>query len=82
MINIGNIFNTGPANAATAMNNLVRPKSVIPSHVNEVVADGGVVIPGTKTAQFLKAIEMPGYVPLSGRTREFDGEGRCVAECN
>jgi hypothetical protein len=56
--------------------------SVIPSHGNEVATNGGVVIPGTKTAQFLKAIEMPGYVPLSGRTMQFDGEGRCVAVCN
>ena len=82
VINIGDIFTTGPTNAAAAMNNLVRPKSVIPSHANEVATNGGVVIPGTKTAQFLKAIEMPGYVPLSGRTMQFDGGGRCVAGCN
>ena len=82
VINIGDIFTTGPANAAAAMNNLVRPKSVIPSHANEVATNGGVVIPGSKTAQFLKALEMPGYVPLSGRTMQFDGDGRCVAGCN
>jgi hypothetical protein len=34
------------------MNNLVRPKSVIPSHANEVATNGGVVITETRTAQF------------------------------
>jgi hypothetical protein len=64
------------------MNNLVRPKSVIPSHANEVATNGGVVITETRTAQFLKAMEMPGHVPLSGRTMQFDSRGHCVAECN
>ena len=81
VINIGDAFTTGPEEAAYAMNHLVRPKAVIPSHANEVATTGGTVIPGTRTAQFLSLIDMPGYVPLSGRTMEFDGAGRCVAGC-
>jgi L-ascorbate metabolism protein UlaG (beta-lactamase superfamily) len=82
VINIGDVFTTGPEEAAFAMNELVYPKSVIPSHANEVATSGGSVIPGTKTAKFLSLIEMPGHVPLSGRTMDFDGHGRCVAGCN
>jgi L-ascorbate metabolism protein UlaG (beta-lactamase superfamily) len=82
VINMGDIFTTGPQTAAAAINKLVRPKSVIPSHSNEVATSGGVVIPGTRTAQFLNLIEMPGHVPLSGATMQFDGEGRCIAGCN
>src|SRR6266852_6707571 len=53
VINIGDVFTTGPEEAAFAVNELVRPKSVIPSHANEVATSGGKVIPGTKTAKFL-----------------------------
>jgi L-ascorbate metabolism protein UlaG (beta-lactamase superfamily) len=81
IINIGDAFTTGPEEAAFAMNNLVRPKSVIPSHANEVATSGGKVNPGSRTAQFLGLIEMPGYVPLSGRTMQFDSQGHCVAGC-
>jgi L-ascorbate metabolism protein UlaG (beta-lactamase superfamily) len=81
VINIGDVFTTGPEQAAFAMNHLVQPKSVIPSHANEVATSGGKVLPGTQTAKFLSLLEMPGHVPLSGRTMQFDGEGRCVAGC-
>jgi len=67
VINIGDAFTTGPEEAAFAMNELVRPNSVIPSHANEVATSGGKVIPGTRTANFLDLLKMPGYVPLSGR---------------
>jgi hypothetical protein len=40
------------------------------------------LIPGTRTATFLNLIEMAGYVPLSGVTMQFDGDGRCVAGCS
>ena len=29
----------------------------------------------------LKAAKMPVHVPLSGRTMQFDGSGRCVSGC-
>ena len=37
------------------MNELVKPNSVIASHVNEAGTDGGKVRPGSKTEAFVKA---------------------------
>ena len=53
VINMGDIFTTGPEEAAFAMNELVRPVSVIPSHVNEAATQGGVAVAGSRTARFL-----------------------------
>jgi len=81
VINIGDTFTTGPAEAAHVMNEVVKPKSVIPSHANEPATAGGKVVAGTRTAAFLAAISMPGHVPLSGKTMAFDGGGVCVEGC-
>ncbi len=81
VMNIGDTFTTGPSEAAYVINDLVRPNSVILSHVNEVATKGGKVLPGTRTETFLKAVKVPAHVPLSGRTMEFDGGGKCVAGC-
>lgn len=81
VINIGGTFTTGPAEAAYVVNELVRPKAVIPSHANEPATVDGKVAPNSKTAAFQKAVKMPVHVPLSGRTMEFDGGGRCVSGC-
>jgi L-ascorbate metabolism protein UlaG (beta-lactamase superfamily) len=53
VINMGDIFTTGPEEAAFAMTELIRPASVIPSHVNEAATQGGVPIAGTRTARFV-----------------------------
>lgn len=82
IVNIGDVFTSGPEVAAFEMNVLVRPKAVIPSHVNEIATSGGKVIPGSKTARFLSLVKMAGYVPLSGRTMEFNEQGRCILGCN
>ena len=34
MINIGGTFTTGPTEPAYVINNLIKPKTVIPSHAN------------------------------------------------
>ena len=81
VINIGDTFTTGPAEAAYVINDLVKPAAVIPSHANEAATDGGKVIAGTRTEAFLKAVAMPAHVPLSGRTMAFNGAGACVAGC-
>ena len=54
---------------------------MIPSHANEVATKGGKLLPNTKTAAFKKAAKMPVHIPLSGRTMEFDGSGKCVKGC-
>ena len=77
----GSPFTTGPAESAFIVNELVRPNSVIASHANEPATIGGKLIESSRTAAFRKAANMPVHVPLSGRTMEFDGSGRCVAGC-
>ena len=81
VINIGDTFTTGPVEAAYVVNELVQPKSVIPSHANEEATKDGKVIEGTRTAAFRDLATMPVHIPLSGQTMEFDSEGNCVAGC-
>ncbi len=81
VMNIGDTFTTGPTEAAFVVNELIKPAAVIPSHANEQATDGGTVVAGTRTDQFLKAVSVPAHLPLSGRTMEFDGKGTCVAGC-
>jgi len=97
VINIGDIFTTGPEEAAFAITDYIAPASVIPSHVNEAATQGGVAVEGSKTARFqeLVAKESGGHgtrarggrnriavhLPLSGITMDFDAKGRCVAGC-
>ena len=82
VMNIGGFpFTTGPTEAAYVVNDLVRPASVIASHANEPATVGGKLSPTSRTAAFQKAAKMPVHVPLSGRTMEFDGSGRCTAGC-
>ena len=82
VMNVGGFpFTTGPAESAYVVNELVRPNSVIVSHANEPATVGGKVAPNSKTAAFQNAAKMPVHVPLSGRTMQFDGSGRCVSGC-
>jgi L-ascorbate metabolism protein UlaG (beta-lactamase superfamily) len=81
VMNIGDVFTTGPTEAAFVINELVKPASVIVSHANEVATEGGKVIAGTKTEIFMKDTNVPVHLPLSGKTMEFNGNGKCVAGC-
>ena len=81
VMNIGDGFTTGPAEAAYVINDLVKPASVIASHANEVGTVNGKVRPGSKTEAFMKAVKVPVHIPLSGRTMEFDSAGKCTAGC-
>jgi L-ascorbate metabolism protein UlaG (beta-lactamase superfamily) len=81
VMNIGDGFTTGPAEAAYVINELVQPASVIPSHVNEEGTVGGKARPGSKTEAFMKAVKVPAYLPLSGKTMAFDAAGKCAAGC-
>jgi len=81
VINIGDTFTTGPAEAAYVINELVKPASVIPSHANEGATRDGRVVAGTRTATFMEAVRVPVHLPLSGRTMAFDAGGRCVSGC-
>jgi L-ascorbate metabolism protein UlaG (beta-lactamase superfamily) len=81
VINIGDTYTTGPKEAAYVINEMVKPASVIPSHANEAATKNGKVIADTRTDVFMKASKVPVYLPLSGRTMEFEQSGKCVAGC-
>ena len=81
VLNIGDVFTTGPTEAAYVINNLVKPNSVIASHANEAATKDGKLLPNTKTAAFKAAVQVPTYLPLSGKTMEFDANGKCTGGC-
>jgi len=70
------------AAAAHIANDLVRPSTVLLSHVNEAATAGGKVKSGTHTADVVSLVKGRAvHLALSGRTMEFDGSGKCVAGC-
>ena len=81
VMNIGDTFTTGPAEAAWVVNELIKPNSVIASHANQPSTSGGKVIAGTRVDNFSKLSKMPVHVPLSGRTMSFDSRGKCTSGC-
>jgi len=81
VINIGDTFTTGPAEAAWVVNKLIKPEAVIVSHANQPSTQGGKVIAGTRVDEFSKLSKVPVHVPLSGRTMTFNGKGKCVSGC-
>jgi len=68
--------------AAHIANDLVKPATVLVSHVNEGATSGGKVKGGTHTADFVALVKGRAvHLALSGKTMEFDGGGKCVAGC-
>ena len=78
--NMGDIFSMGPDDASNMIRFLVRPTTVLPSHVNEAATSGGAVVPGTRTEAFTRTANkfVDVVVPVSDTTLTFDGSGRCV----
>ena len=81
------VLNLGP-NAVTAKdgayvaNELVRPAAVIVTHVNEGATTSGKLRPTSRTAAFMSLVKgRPVYPALSGKTTQFNGDGKCVAGC-
>jgi len=66
---------------AHAMNDLVRPVSVIITHPNEPVTEGGKLRPLSRTEAVIKQLKPAAHLAISERTMEFDGKGKCVAGC-
>ena len=81
------VLNLGPSagtvmSGAHAMNELVRPAAVILTHPNEAVTEGGKLRPATRAAALIKQLKgVTPHLAISGRTMEFDGNGKCVAGC-
>ena len=81
VLNIGDVYSTGPTEAAYVINELVKPNAVIASHANEAATKDGKILPNTRTATFKAATHVPVYVPLSGKTMNFNAEGKCTGGC-
>jgi L-ascorbate metabolism protein UlaG (beta-lactamase superfamily) len=80
------VLNLGPnpgifSSGAYAMNELVQPASVILTHPNEPVTEGGKLRPTSRTAALTKQLKPATHLAISERTMEFDGKGKCVAGC-
>lgn len=81
------VFNFGASagtvrSSAHVLNTLIRPASVILTHVNEAATEGGKLKPASRTAAIIKMFKGPvPHLAVSGRTMEFDGKGKCVAGC-
>lgn len=69
----------GHEDAIKVVQHLIRPTTVMPSHVGEQATSGGVLRANTRTELFVRNVK--GYtdvvLPLSDVTRMFDGDGRC-----
>jgi L-ascorbate metabolism protein UlaG (beta-lactamase superfamily) len=80
VLNMSDTVTLGPNEATFMIKSLVRPRSVMPSHVNEQATAGGVVRGGTRVDLFQLFVRDYADVvlPLSDVTRTFDGSGRCV----
>ena len=80
VLNLGNnpgIYYSAPH----VINELIQPTSVILTHANEPATEGGRLRSQSRTAAVSEQIETPVHLAISGRTMEFDGQGRCVTGC-
>ncbi len=85
----GDLFTMGPDEAAFAVKRLIKPRTVIPEHFNQVSTSGGKVIAGTRVERFIQDLNASDsdddhdnskprvIVPLSGVTISCDGHGNC-----
>ncbi len=78
--NISDTVTLGPDEAAFAAKKLVKPRTVIPSHINEAATTNGSPT-GDRMKRFIDRMSESNInivLPLSGVTREFDGSGNCT----
>ena len=70
----------GPEDAGTVVLHLVRPTTVMPSHVGEQATSGGKLRGNTWTERFTILAQpfTTVVLPVSDATLTFDGEGRCI----
>jgi L-ascorbate metabolism protein UlaG (beta-lactamase superfamily) len=80
------VINLGPnaglfQSGAYAIDDLLKPASVILTHVNEAATEGGKLKTNTQTGALMKQLTTPAYLAISERTMQFDGKGKCVSGC-
>src|SRR5262245_30813098 len=80
VINMSDQVTFGPREAAFVTRDLVRPATVMPSHINESATSGGQIAAGTRVALFASLLrhDVSLVLPLSDVIRTFDGRGRCA----
>jgi hypothetical protein len=80
VINASDTATFGAFEAAFVVRELVKPVTVMPSHVNEAATSGGRLAAGSRTERFVNAVGSAATVvlPVSDVTRSFDGQGRCI----
>lgn len=79
VVHMDGLFTMGPAEAAFAVEQLIRPTTVIPEHINQVSTSGGVVVPNLRLDAFINELRRGKIVvPLSGSTISCDGKGDCT----
>jgi L-ascorbate metabolism protein UlaG (beta-lactamase superfamily) len=78
VVHMGDLFTMGPDEAAYAVNHLIKPRTVIPEHANQVSTSGGQINPGTRVERFAQLVHRARVmVPLSGVPIYCDGRGNC-----
>lgn len=80
VLNMSDTVTLGPNEASFMIKSLVRPRTVMPSHVNEQATSGGAIRDGTRVDLFQRLVRgsVDVVVPLSDVPRSFDGSGRCI----
>jgi L-ascorbate metabolism protein UlaG (beta-lactamase superfamily) len=80
VVNMSDTATMGPNEAAFMVHDLVRPRTVMPSHVNEQATSGGTIRGGTRVELFSQLTRsfVDIVLPLSDVVRSFDASGRCV----
>jgi len=80
VLNMSDTATLGPNEAAFVIRSLIRPRAVMPTHVNEQATDNGGIRAGTRVDMFNSLVRnlTDVVLPLSEVTRTFDGSGRCV----
>jgi L-ascorbate metabolism protein UlaG (beta-lactamase superfamily) len=80
VINMSDTVTFGPVEATFVVKELVRPTTVMPSHVNEAATSGGAAVANTRVDRFIGLARsfVDIVLPVSEVTRSFDGAGRCV----
>jgi L-ascorbate metabolism protein UlaG (beta-lactamase superfamily) len=79
VVHMDGLFTMGPDEAAFAVEQLIRPATVIPEHINQVSTSGGVVVPNLRLDAFISQLHRGKIVvPLSGLPISCDGKGNCT----
>jgi L-ascorbate metabolism protein UlaG (beta-lactamase superfamily) len=78
VVHMDGLFTMGPREAGFATNFLIRPRSVIPTHANQVSTANGAVIANTRVDFFTREVRQAKVmVPVSGKKMFCDGRGEC-----